>query len=196
MNKTLTTILLASLLAPAWGVETASQTLLLKPESRLRLFGDSTLHAYHSDATTMTVTIAVAEGAVAPFATSLRSLKVAVPVLGLKSGKEGLDQNLWKTLKAAEYPDITFTMSRYEAGSSTWVKVLGALTVAGRTKEVELKAALSAEGTGVRVKGRQELLMSDFGIKPPTMFLGALKTADTVAVDYDLVLTIDSRRQP
>jgi len=44
---------------------------------------------------------------------------------------------------------------------------------------------------GIVLEGSKALLMSDFGIKPPTMFLGTLKTADRVVVEWRLVLTND-----
>ena len=37
---------------------------------------------------------------------------------------------------------------------------------------------------GLAVAGRQELLMTDFGIKPPSFMLGTLKTHNRIAVRF------------
>lgn len=180
----------------AGAAEAPSRTLLLKPESRLWLEGDSTMHPYKSEASTLSARVEVSGDAAAPYAAGLRALEVVVPVAGLKSGKGGLDKNLRKHLKAAEHPDISFKMARYEVVSSTFIRVFGALAVAGVEKPAELESALSQTEGGARATGSEELLMSDFGITPPTMFMGALKTADKVVVHFDLILETDTRRQP
>jgi len=41
----------------------------------------------------------------------------------------------------------------------------------------------------VEVTGSRALLMSEFGIKPPTMFMGMLKTADQVTITLNVQLT-------
>jgi hypothetical protein len=47
----------------------------------------------------------------------------------------------------------------------------------------ELAGVLHARGT-------RDLLMTDFGIKPPTMFMGMLKTHDKVVVTIELQLAL------
>ena len=42
---------------------------------------------------------------------------------------------------------------------------------------------------GIVLEGSKALLMSSYGIKPPSMFLGTLKTNDQVVIDFRLVLT-------
>ena len=43
------------------------------------------------------------------------------------------------------------------------------------------------EGRAV-IDGEQPLLMTDFGVKPPSMFLGTVKTQDRIVVKFHLEL--------
>lgn len=167
-------------------------SLSLGPSSRLWLEGDSTLHPYSSTATVLSLSARVedstgpaqglAEAARAGF---FKELALEVPVAGLKSGKSGLDKNMHSALKAKEHPAIRFALDRYVL-SDDRVRAFGRLSAAGGEKDVVLDGALRASGDSLTVKGKAELKMSDFGIKPPTMFLGALKTDDRVVVNYEL----------
>jgi hypothetical protein len=38
----------------------------------------------------------------------------------------------------------------------------------------------------ITITGAQKIKMSEFGVKPPTFMLGALKVGDVVTVEYNL----------
>lgn len=173
--------------------------IVLKPESKLWLIGDSSLHAYSSTATEVNLTMDVkTEGDSTPKALyesirsgNMKALEVRIPVRGLKSGKAKLDQNLYKALKAEPYPDILFHLSSYEVSPSTSTESFlliakGDLAVAGRTKSIDLRAKATA-GETVRIEGSEEVLMTDYGIKPPSV-MGVIRTHNRVVVNFDLFL--------
>lgn len=173
----------------------AAATARLGEGSRLSLEGTSTLHSYESRATRLELSLttekplpeAVAAGQAA-------RMTVRVPVAGLKSPHSGLDKNLRKALKAGEFPDIVFVLSDYRvegAAGAEAVVARGELSVAGAARPVELNARLSWKRDSAVVDGKQPLLMSEFGVKPPSMMLGAIKTDDKIVVKYHLELLID-----
>jgi polyisoprenoid-binding protein YceI len=178
----------------------AAASFSLAPGSRLSLEGQSTLHAYSSTATKVEATAefdgtfaagsADARAAVAGGA--LKSLRVAVPVAALKSGEGGLDKNMQKALKQDTAPVIRFTLVDYKAeeakDGSLLVKAHGRLSIAGVEKDTVVEAACRFGPGGVEVTGAKDVLMSDFGIKPPVMMLGTIKTADKVVVRFALKL--------
>ena len=173
-----------------------AQTLTLGPGSRLWLEGDSTLHPFSSTATRLTASFVTAPGLPVSAAVEeairggkIRGLVVVVPVKGLKSGESGLDKNLWKALRADAFPDIAFTMGGYrlEVDSATAVIVAwGELTVAGARRPETLRGSLGWRDGGAVIDGAQPLLMTDFGIRPPTFLFDALKTSDRVTVRFHL----------
>ena len=172
----------------------------LAPGSRLSLEGQSTLHAYSSTATKVEATAEFdgsfaagsADARAAVAAGALKSLRVAVPVAGLKSGESGLDKNMQKALKQDTSPVIRFTLVDYKAeeakDGSLLVKAHGRLGIAGVEKETVVEASCRFGPGGVDVTGAKDVLMSDFGIKPPVMMLGTIKTADKVVVRFALKL--------
>jgi polyisoprenoid-binding protein YceI len=187
-----------------WGWAT---TLKLQPESTLTLTGDSTLHPFSSRSTALTLTdeldakrVASAKAAfndvfgAVLHKGALQKFDLSVPVKSLKSKESGLDKNMYKALKADENPDIVFHLSGYEVTPSTvsheagHIKADGTLTIAGQTKPVVLEAEGIPDQDVLQVKGRYTLLMSDYGIKPPTMMMGTIKVRNPVVIEYDLRL--------
>lgn len=178
--------------------------LVLQPESRLWLDGKSTLHDFSSTASSLQATFeqnetlwpadATGSAAIESFirARGVSAMEVVIGVTGLHSGKAGLDKNMYKALQAPKYPEIRFRMSGYEtaegpAPAEMAIDAKGTLSVAGVEKEIALPVTALKEGENVRVRGSVPLLMSQYGIKPPTMMMGAIKTADQVVIHFDLL---------
>lgn len=172
--------------ATAWDVS-------LSPDSRVWLEGDSTLHPFSSTATAVDFSLRV-EGKGAGLDEALASgaaaaLTLRIPVAGLKSGHAGLDKNLRKALKADAHPDIVFTLSKYELQEGgAALEMVGELRIAGAARPVAVGADLERAGGRLAAEGRVDLSMSDFGVKPPSLMMGAIKVADRVAVKYRLEL--------
>lgn len=174
----------------AWG------GLLLLPQSKLWLEGDSTLHRYSSNAEKIDFSAVVSSSGAMGFPQAvmggmIRDLRVAVAVDGLKSGKSGLDKNLRGALKSEEYPEIVFLMTDYRLErESSLEKIIarGSLSVAGEEKPVEIKASLLWRDGRLLIEGEHLLLMTDFGIVPPKLMLGALRTDDRVVVKFHFEL--------
>lgn len=168
-------------------------TLVPSPSAKnaITLHGNSTLHPFQAtstsfeiEASTTASTDVLASAASGGFA----SVEVKLPVKSLRSGDGGLDDNMHKTLEASRHPVITFKLETAEAASAGKLKARGTLTIAGVTRNVELLADVAHDGKRLTLKGSLELLMSQFGIKPPTMFFGAVKTDDEVRITFELNL--------
>jgi hypothetical protein len=175
--------------------------IALGPGSELWIEGTSTMHSFenHSHAVeldaTLDSTAARPAGVKELFqllcASGVRALQVRVPVASLKSEKEGLDKNLRKTMDAEHYPNVDFVLGRYacKAGVDTLaLHASGALTIKGKTRDEALDAIATLAANGVWLQGSEVVRMTDFGITPPTMMLGALKVGDRITVRYRLLL--------
>ena len=62
------------------------------------------------------------------------------------------------------------------------------LLIAGVEREVALELTTERKDASLTVHGRVQLLMTDFGIKPPKAMLGMLKTDPKVTVTFETVL--------
>ena len=169
--------------------------------SWLRLEGKSNVHAYHSEAGKLEFALGADAATATPAALDsliraggVKTLDLTIPVAGMHSGKDGLDKNMQKALKADANPAIVFHLERYTAaafpagGDSLDVRATGKLSVAGVEREVELTAVARRTANAIEIAGTKPLLMTDFGVKPPTMMMGALRTEDGVVIHYRLLL--------
>lgn len=185
--------------------EGGGYALKLAEGSELSLSGDSTVHAYESEATELRLESAVTMGPNATPAAILagaeaegrvESLRLTVPVEGLKSGVIGLSGAMHKALKHKKHPNIVFEMKSYtvtkDAKQSDVFNIAaeGDLTLAGVTKRIPITMIGLLEGGFVNVVGERDLLMTSFGVEPPTMMFGKIKTDDKVVVKWDLKVTI------
>ncbi len=172
--------------------------VLVSPGGSLRIEGDSTLHKWSSTATVVAMTFTLADGAPQPLseaikASKVKGLEVRIAVAGLKSGESGLDKNMRKAMSADQFPEVVYKLGHYEMtkGGSEGVlnaKAAGELTIAGRTKPVTIDVEFRLGQDAAALKGSYTLEMSDYGIKPPTLMLGAIKVRDPVTIRFDLLL--------
>jgi polyisoprenoid-binding protein YceI len=99
-----------------------------------------------------------------------------------------MDKNMRNALESDKAPQITFSLKSYTLEGET-VTAKGSLSIHNVAKDVELKGVLTAKGGALQVKGSYDLLMSDYGVKPPVMMLGTLKVKDLVTIAYQFDLT-------
>jgi polyisoprenoid-binding protein YceI len=170
--------------------------LELRPESELSFEGTSTLHAFHCRTNKLQATMQVdpsyTDARLSELHSPLKIVEVVIPVKSLTCGNKGLEENMFKTLKADQYPEIRYELTTYEIRALNddgfTVQAVGKLKIAGKESTIDMK--INAErlaGGNAKASGTQELLMTDFGIKPPVFMLGALRTGNKVVVTFNLM---------
>lgn len=92
-----------------------------------------------------------------------------------------------KILDTGRHPTITF-QSRSVGGSAEEFAVDGDLTIKGTSRPVTVRGGI-ADG---RARGTAIVVQSQWGIRPYSAFLGALKLKDEVVVDFDVALLLPS----
>ena len=89
-----------------------------------------------------------------------------------------------KALMTNKYPDITFRSTSISRQSGTFT-VTGDLTITGATRPISLEVTVGDDG---QVTVRARVVQTQFGIKPYSAMLGALKISDEVEVCATLTL--------
>jgi polyisoprenoid-binding protein YceI len=94
-----------------------------------------------------------------------------------------------KTLHADRHPEATFSATKFEPddGGGT---IAGTLTLAGQSRPMRLQVTVTGED---RYHATASVVQSEYGIKPYTGFLGALRVRDAVNVDVDVDLAEPGR---
>jgi polyisoprenoid-binding protein YceI len=182
------------LTVPTFAADPAPLTL---SAARVTIAGTSNIHPFTASTTDVRMSrlvLAPVDGdrlqtAVQPGA--VEAFEIVVKAASLTSPKEGLDENMHKALKVAEFPEIAFTLARTEAGAApNTLKAIGLLKIAGVEREVTLNLKVAVNASTITVIGELPLLMTDYGIKPPTAMLGMLKTDPKITVTFETVLGI------
>jgi hypothetical protein len=164
---------------------------------RVTIAGTSNVHDYKATTTILRLTrlqLASQVAANAPWDEvtkpgALEAFEIAIAAGTLKSGKDGLDKNMYKALNTTKFPDITFRLLRFQPGDAAGtIKATGMLTIAGTEREVTLALKTEPKDAALIVRGELPLVMTDYGIKPPKAMLGVIKTDPKVTVSFEITL--------
>jgi len=182
--------------------DSGSYNLSINSGSHLWVDGNSTLHKWESVTSTFILkTGSVSSPAIPDISTLIALISgnfiFEVPVESLKNPGEGssFDNNLWAALKYKQDPDIVFSLASATATPDPSVagryniSAQGSLTIAGKENAANVSAIFDINDNTLRITGTEDLLMTDFGIKPPEMFFGVIKTYDKITVRWDLSLS-------
>ena len=118
---------------------------------------------------------------------TLQSLQLAIATHSIKSTHGSImDNKTYDALKADANPNITFKLTSplTNVRPGTTITAKGELKIAGTTKTIDLPVTVSGTSTKLIFQGTKSLSMKDFGVSPPTAFMGAMKVADNVTVQF------------
>ena len=181
------TALLALVLAtPA----AAQSRLAVRPESKLWIEGTSNVHDWKCEAIGYELVTDVDPAFARKETAQPKALKtsVRVPIARISCGKDKMDENLRKALKADANSQILWSLDRFEASASK-VTAHGTMTLAGTTRPVQVDVTTARQADGsIKATGSTTVRMTDFGLKPVSIMMGAIKTGDAVTVKFDLLL--------
>lgn len=150
-------------------------TFELDASSKLWIEGSSTVRDFKC-----------AAGVINSTAVTTRA-KVTIPVAQLECGNGKMNEHMRNALKAKENPTVEFNMTSYKLDGTSAVLV-GTLTIAGMVKDIEIPATVQRDGDNLRVRASKLLEMTEWGVKPPSLMLGAMKVKDAVTVAFDVTL--------
>lgn len=96
--------------------------------------------------------------------------------------------NALKTLDAKRFPVIEFHSDTITATNDGFL-LAGPLQIHGVSRQTEVNVAVTADEGKWTLACRSEVRQSDFGIKPFSMMMGAMKVEDVVTVSFDVHAT-------
>jgi len=170
--------------------------LRLDPASELTVEGTSSLHAWHCKTDKINAYVDVDPSYakdLTKVARPIVAVKVNVVAKTLTCGNQQMDRNMYNTLKADDNQLIKYTLSGYDilngsaSPTSFAARTTGTLLIAGQTKTIDMKVSAERLSDGRAVaQGEQTLLLTDFGIKPPSFMFGTLKVGNEIKVKFNL----------
>ena len=164
-------------------------------EVKMTVSGTSTLHEWVSEVTKVDWV-----GSLKVTANTLDEVKdviVKIPVTSIKSTKGRImDNKTYDAFNYEKYPTIQYKLSAARitgAGSDFTINASGNLTMAGKTKPVDLvvKAKVQANGD-VLLTASKKLNMKDFSMEPPTAMMGAITVGEEITVAFTILVHTNS----
>ncbi len=89
-------------------------------------------------------------------------------------------------LNAGKYPEITFRSTSVHEQGSNRVIVSGDFTLHGTTRRISLPVLIRVTNDTLQATGAFDINQTDFGIKPYSAFLGAVRNQDRVTLLFDV----------
>jgi polyisoprenoid-binding protein YceI len=179
------TLLICSLVFTATAIQ-AQDFYKLQPEnSKLIVEGTSTVHDWQVETTEFNAeTVLKING---ENVSQVTHVEFTSPAESLKSGKKLMDTKMQEALKIKSHPEIKFSLKGEKVISGEKATIPGLLTIAGKTKEVNVTVDFDAQNPQkFTVTGQVPLKMTEWNIDPPTAMMGTIKTGDEVLVKFDL----------
>jgi len=168
----------------AFGV--AQQSVLNRAESKVSVLGTSTLHDWHmsSNEFYQTGTLTYSEGAF-----TVSNYKLYFPVKNLESGKETMNEYAQEALKMDKNPNIILSLTSV-TGTGAAAKAMGTLNIAGFTKNVTIPVKIETTATANKVIGSTKIIMSEYGVEPPSVMFGTIECGDEVTIEFQFAFNL------
>ncbi|MFT5884958.1 MAG: polyisoprenoid-binding protein YceI [Arcticibacterium sp.] len=117
----------------------------------------------------------------------LEVVAVSVPVKNFDSGNSNRDSRVIETLEALKHPNITFS-AQDVSYSGNKVTAKGKLVFHGESKPFTITGEQVLDGTSLSIKGKFDVNMTEFGVKPPSLM--GMSTDEEIKVSFDFKFEI------
>lgn len=170
-----------------------SLRLGVRSDSRLWLEGSSNVRDWRCDATSLDASIDLDASDEESGETRVRRVQVRVPTYSLTCGRSQMDRIMYKALHVDDEPDCRQIVGRFEVIADDEARrslvMQGTLRVAGVERVVRVPVELEQMRDGtIHARGALPILMTDYGISPPTALFGVLRTENRIVVKFDLLV--------
>lgn len=117
---------------------------------------------------------------------------VTVPVERVRCGNRAMEEDLYRAVNSRAHPNIYYRVNRADVyiadGDPRRVLITGILELNGVERPVTVRAVAEAPNAPGRVVGSATLLLTDFGVTPPTAMLGLIRAGNRIVIRFDLRL--------
>ncbi len=193
LRKIITTTFMMMFLAGAVAAQDINMTL--QSGYDFRIDGDSNVRTWGADAEKVEGRLILTDidevSLVNLNPDNIKEMSLTIHVESLDSGSRGLTRNMKSYLKEDDHPLITFNLQEITSiemqNGSALITAVGIINAAGQNKEVTMNVTATMNDNGsLNFRGEQDLLMTDFGIDPPTAVMGTVRARDEVVVSYNV----------
>lgn len=113
----------------------------------------------------------------------INQVAVSVKIASFDSKNANRDSHTMEVTEALKFPAITFNSTSIEQTGTT-LNVKGILSFHGLKKEISFEANKAIKKNKLNVTGNFSVIMTEFGIKPPSLM--AMATDDEIKITFDV----------
>jgi polyisoprenoid-binding protein YceI len=117
--------------------------------------------------------------------------RVVCEVASFESGKGRMNKEVYKAMKSEDYPEVTFNYVRTEDfvrnNNKLSVNAIGELTIAGTTRTINTTITGEYREGVLKLEGTEHFKMSSYGVEPPSVMFGTIKTGDKISIKYSFI---------
>lgn len=182
-------LLYSSFIGNTYARQTNDVKFLILEDSKLRINGTSNVTDFQCiykdriSADTLNQSITFGD------TLTIRGDKITINVSSLDCGKRVINRDLQKTLKANEYPFLELNLLTVEISDTTPFNALLEITIAEVTQNRFIEVTSFKNSTDHLVfSGSGKILLSDFGLDPPTALFGLIKVDNEIEIMFDLII--------
>ncbi len=132
--------------------------------------------------------------------TNFQNTKLKIAIHQLDCGAKLINNDLYKALRADEYPNISIDLIRLVnldnkliSECDSWVsfEALTDMTIVCTSKSVVIPVRVKKlDELSYKIIGSKTIELCDFGIEPPTAMMGLIKVKSTIEIEFDLIVDL------
>lgn len=173
---------------------------MVQPQSMLQIQGKTNVNSFQCYcAPPQSVVSFNAESSSETQKINFKKAELTVLTKSLDCRHKIMNRDMYQTLKADYFPTITLSISQVmipiQNINARW-KLEGPiiteafLTLAGMKRKIDLLVTISQPVNNVyRFTAKKNLLLTDFGLTPPTVLMGMVKVKNEIILDIDLYVS-------
>ncbi len=164
-----------------------SEKFTTKNNFEVSITGTSSLHDWECTVRDFSgyVTVEIVENKV----TDVTAFSFGFIAENLESGKSSMDKKMHDAINAKKHPFISFKGNKVSMLSKRQLIFEGTFSINGTTKTLQMPAEFKLGGDHIMLRGKKDILLTDFDIEPPKALLGTITTGNLVTIHYNITLS-------
>jgi polyisoprenoid-binding protein YceI len=174
--------------------------VMVQPQSMLQIQGKTNVNSFQCYCAPPASVVGFnAESSSETQKINFKKAELTVLTKSLDCRHKIMNRDMYQTLKAEHYPTITLSISQVlipiHSINARW-KLTGPiateayLTLAGMKRKIDLLVTISQPFCNIyRFTAKKSLLLTDFGLTPPTALMGMVKVKNEIILDIDLYIS-------
>ena len=157
--------------------------------AQFSISGTSTVRGWTCQAEgTMESTLANSNEPIPGFPSGVETVAIKVMVRAIDCPEEQMTEHLREAMDVEEYPDIVYHLEHYTFKTDDTAEATGTMTIHGVTNPITFNVRVVQSPEGVHGVGETSVNMTEYGVSPPSVWLGMLNVGELVEIQFDALL--------